>query len=138
MSLMTPKDMDSAFVAKCIAEHKLNPIPKTGFHADPLYWQETERWKRVVERYEWGAAIFCSDRTRGAHATIVAVGSVDLEAGKVGRVGGMQDIQPGWYKEMAMELRDLKRNNGKLQIPPCLGFRAPDHICDGGKNPDTQ
>lgn len=138
MIMLSARDMDVGFVSKVISEHKLDPTPKTGFHADPLYWQETDRWKRVVERYDWGAAIFCSDRQRNAHATIVAVGSIDVEAGKVGRLGGMQDIQPGWYKEMAMELRDLKRSHASLHIPECLGFRRPDYICDGGKNTITQ
>lgn len=135
MILMSNKDMDTGFVAKAIAEHKLDPNPKTGFHAEPDYWQETQRWKRVVERYEWGSVLFISDRDRRANATIIAVGKLDLAGGRVSHQGGWQDINPGWYKEMAMELSTiLKKPNANLQVPPCLGFRQPDVICDGGKN----
>lgn len=135
MMLMSNKDMDTGFVAKALSEHNLDPNPKTGFHAEPDYWQETQRWKRVVERYEWGSVLFISDRERKANATIIAVGKLDIANGKVSHQGGWQDIQPGWYKEMALELSSLlKKPTTRLQVPPCLGFRQPDVICDGGKN----
>lgn len=135
MIMMSNKDMDTSFVAKVIAEHGLDPIPETGFHSANDYWQETQRWKRVVERYKWGGVLFISDRDRRSNATIVAVGKIDLVQGRVSQQGGWQDIQPGWYKEMAMDLANLlKKPTAKLQVPPCLGFRQPDVICDGGKN----
>lgn len=135
MLLMSNKDMDTGFVAKAISEHNLSPSPKMGFHAESDYWMETQRWKRVVERYDWGAVLFISDRDRRANATIVAVGKLDVVNGRVSEQGGWRDLQPGWYKEMAMELSNLaKKPNQTLFVPPCLGFRQPDVICDGGKN----
>lgn len=135
--LTSLKPDDNAFVAKAISENALNPNPVSGFHAEPDYWMETERWKRVVERYEWGAVLFISDRERKQHATIVAIGRVDVAKGKVSTQGGWNDIQFGWYHEMAMEFTAMMSKKGVhrvLQVPSCLGYRQPDVICDGGRN----
>lgn len=137
MMLMSNKDMDTAFVAAAIREHNLEPTPETGFHAKPEYWQENERWKRVVETYAWGAVVFIADRQRGSAATLIGIGKhVDLEQGRVSTQGGWVDFPPSWYKEMAMDLHSMKRAT-TLAIPSCLGFRVPDHICDGGKEPNS-
>lgn len=138
MILLSNKDMDSTFVSKVIAEHKLDPTPKAGFHADPTYWQETAKWKRVIERYEWGAVMFLSDRNRNAHATVIAVGKLDIDAGKVSTQGGWKEIQPHWYKEMAIELKQIKNGQGQLIVPPCLGFHASEIVCDGGLDPTSR
>lgn len=132
--LVSHKDKDVQFVAKALSENKLDPLPVSGFHAEPDYWMENVRWLRVVERYKWGMVLFISDRTRNAHASIVAVGNkIDLELGRVSTQGGWIDFQPSWYREMAMDLRQQVKQP-TLQIPPCLGFREPDEICDGGMN----
>lgn len=133
MILTSLREHDHQFVHKAITEHSLEPTPKAGFHAEQDYWFENARWKRVIERYAWGAVLFISDRERRAHATIVAIGQIDLVQGKVSQQGGWLDIKPDWYKEMAMELVQTKRQV-KLEIPPCLGFHFPDVTCDGGKN----
>ena len=133
MMLFSLKPDDTAFVSKTIEEHKLDPNPKTGFHAEPDYWQETVRWKRVVERYPWGAVLFISDRDRKSNATIVAVGQVDLVGGRVSTQGGWVSFKPDWYSEMAAELQRFQQGK-RLEIPPCLGFHAPIVVCDGGKN----
>lgn len=132
------RDMDTVFVSKCIQEHRLDPTPVVGFHADPEYWRENERWRRVVERYPWGVAMFLNDRTRNAAATVVAVGKIDLDGGKVSTQGGWRDIQPGWYREMAMGLKSAQKQSITLTIPQCLGYRESDQICDGGLNPATK
>lgn len=138
MILQNNRDFDTLFVSKAIAEHKLEPNPTTGFHSENTYWQETDRWRRVIERYPWGAVLFINDRTRNAAATIVAIGKLDIENGKVSEVGGWSDINPSWYKEMAMELKTAAKSQNMLAIPKCLGFRQPDHICDGGVNPTSK
>jgi hypothetical protein len=135
MMFMSLKADDTAFVAKALAENQLDPNPETGFHARPDYWQENVRWKRVIERYKWGGVLFITDRDRRSNATIVAVGQLDLQQGRVSTQGGWVDFKPDWYKEMAHELTKLSKGDGaKLQIPPCLGFHSPEVTCDGGKN----
>jgi hypothetical protein len=133
MLLTSLKENDTAFVAKAIQEHQLKNLPKAGFHSEPDYWQETNRWRRVIERYEWGVVMFISDRERRSHATIVAKGQVDLVQGRVSQQGTWVEIKPDWYREMALELSQTRRQN-VLEIPSCLGFHEPDVICDGGKN----
>jgi hypothetical protein len=125
--------MDTAFVSRAIEEHRLEPSPVAGFNADPTYWMETERWKRVVERYPWGAVIFMTDRKHARAATVIAIGKVDLDKGRVTTQGGQQPITVGWYHEMVSELKQAQQPD-QLQIPPCLGYRKADHICDGGLN----
>jgi len=137
MMLFSVKADDLSFVAKCIADNKLDPNPKTGFHSESDYWQETNRWKRVIERYPWGAVLFITDRDRKSSATIVAVGQLDLVQGKVSTQGGWVSFKPDWYPEMAGELAAFVKGK-KLEIPPCLGFHAPMVVCDGGKNENNK
>lgn len=138
MILQSNREMDVVFVSKAIQEHNLEPQPVSGFHAERDYWVETERWKRVVERYPWGSVLYLSDRQRGQSVTIVAVGKVDLETGKVSTQGGHQQIPPSWYPELAKDLRDAMKPDATLQIPPCLGFHESDHVCDGGVDSGTK
>lgn len=133
MILHTGNQNDVAFVAKVIREHKLEPTPVTGFHSKDTYWQENERWRRVVEEYPWGCVMFIDDKERGMHATVVTTGKFDLATGKSSH--GM--IPMAWYHDMVSELKQLTAKT-VLQIPPCLGFHECDHVCDGGIHPQTK
>lgn len=137
MILQSAKDMDTAFVSRVLTEHRLEPKPNAGFNAEPTYWQETGRWRRVIERYPWGAVIFMLDRQSERAATVVAIGKVDIDKGRVSTQGGSHPISIAWYQEMAMELKSAPSPD-RLEIPGCLGFRQSDHICDGGLNRQTR
>lgn len=137
MILQSGKYMDTSFVSRAIEEHKLEPTPVTGFNAEPTYWMENARWQRVIERYPWGAVIFMADRVNARTATVIAIGKVDVERGRVTTQGGQREINVAWYHEMATELKQAGQPD-QLQLPPCLGHRKPDHICDGGLNRETR
>lgn len=129
--------MDVAFVSKAIQEQKLDPMPVTGFHARDNYWQETARWRRVVEEYSWGNVMFLDDVERGMHATVIAIGKLDLETGRVLNGTSYKQIPIGWYSDLTSGLKSLA-TQVQLQIPPCLGFHENDHVCDGGMNVQTK
>jgi hypothetical protein len=130
------KYQDLAFVARTLREHKLSPKPLSGYNQQPDYWNETDRWRRIVERYEWGAVVFLSNRGKDEHATLVIVGELDVATGAVRGVGAAQKVAIAWYKELATTFSAAAA--GEVNVPPCLGYREADHVCDGGLNADRQ
>lgn len=137
MILVTSREFDKAFVAKIIKEHNLYPAPVPDYQAKPHYWQETYRWRRVIEEYKWGSVMFVTDRIRKVHSTIVVIGRiVDLKTGVIGVRQKRERILLSWYAELGKALADAK---GQVQfnIPPCLGLHEQDHVCDGGVNAKT-
>jgi hypothetical protein len=128
------KYQDLAFVARTIREHSLSAKPIAGYNQAPDYWNETDRWRRIVERYQWGAVVFVSNRQKDDHATLVIVGEFDVTTGAV--EAGAQKVAVGWYKELAAAFSAA--SSGEIKVPPCLGYREPDHVCDGGLNEHKQ
>lgn len=137
MILVSSREFDKSFVSKIIKEQNLHPSPVPDYQSRPHYWQETARWRRVVEDYKWGAVLFLSDRTRGVHSTIVVIGRMlDLKAGVVGVRQKREKIHLSWYAELGKGLADAKSPT-QFNIPPCLGLHEEDHVCDGGTNNKT-
>ena len=79
---LSTKLLDLPFVAGLLRKNKLNNRPVDGFHTMQDYWTENGRWKRVVERYEWGAIVYASDRQRNEHFTAVIEGEFDIQTGR--------------------------------------------------------
>lgn len=131
--LISHKDLDTMWVAKVLTDRNLNQNPNVGFANDPVYWQETTRWRRSVEKYSWGAILFLLDREGNRGATVIAIGKLDLDLGRVTVQGGHRMINLTWYHDMVQGLREAA-SPATLDIPPCLGFREADITCDGGLN----
>ena len=106
MILVSRKFWDTRFVSAMIRQHKLNPMPKTGFTRTPAYNVDTECWVRVVEAYEWGCVMFLTYRGKGEYATLVLRGTVDVNDGVV-TDGGIElpvaDEVP-WYADLCRDL----------------------------------
>lgn len=139
MILHSARSMDTQFIAKAIREHKLDPVPVTGFHSKPTYWQENARWRRVAEQYKWGYVLFIDDREKKLFATILVKGEFDLAKGTVAERGGhKRPIGVSWYNVLCDGLKDYKPDGSEIPLPPCFGHHEYDHICDGGTNPETK
>lgn len=139
MILHSYREMDVTFVSKVISDQKLDPTPSPGFHARTDYWLESGRYRRVVERYPWGAVLFCDDREKGQHVTAVAVGKFDPNSGKVTLDGKVCFMPMSWYTDLVRGLKlDHTHKQPQLTVPPCLGFHETDHVCNGGMNLQTK
>lgn len=137
MILLSARELDLKFLASAIRDQRLDPRPIEGFHAQPDYWCESERYRRVVERYRWGAVVLLSDYERGQHATLVLTGPFDLERGTATTTPGHNGPIPvSWYPELAAALARSTKQATRA-IPPCLGFHENDHVCDGGTDPES-
>lgn len=135
MILFSPKKRDARYVARCIAEHDLNPVPETGFQHESDYWQEDDLWMRNVEKYDWGAVMFISNYSTNEHATMVLIGDVDIAGGRAYNRGREFTVPVRWYAKLA---NDLRARPVALRLPGCLGFHQSDHVCDGGMNEHKQ
>lgn len=139
---LSRKPQDLAYVAGILRSRALDPKPVPGYAEMPGAWDESSRFKRVVERYGWGSIMFLSDRERNEHATLVIEGEVDLDSGKIKtRTNKVVAIPVAWYKELA-EAFPTKGKPAHLptliDIPGCLGYHQPDVTCDGGINEHSQ
>jgi hypothetical protein len=123
---------DSVFVAQQLRTLRLSPVPVDRCSDAPDYrWQDGE-WERVVERYPWGAVLYVDCPT--AHATVVAVGVVDVRVGTVIDASGQQEALPlPWYAELAR-----RAMVPEITIPQCAGYWVSGVTCDGGANETTK
>lgn len=124
---------DIIFVKRTIRQLKLDPLPLEGFASMPHWLDQSRRWRRQVERFPWGYVVFISDRDENRHATFVIEGELDIHTGIV-KKGGQKRSLPSWYGELAAFFVKPPNKIADIEVPPCLGYREPDHICDGGMN----
>lgn len=142
----SPTFWNTSFVAKTIRDIELNPQPVQGFSDLPDYDYQDARWRRMVERYPWGAALYLSDREIGNHATIVVIGNLDLLTGEVKRVDGLtENINTHliWYRELVAAITpgadlsgivpDLEEED-ESAYPKCIGYYEEAPTCSGGMN----
>lgn len=134
MILAAPRLWDYAFVSRMVREHQLDATPC----AEPR-WDDGKRWQRVIEPHEWGAVMFLVDREANQHYTLVLVGEVNLDEGTVDDGETKRRIViPEWYGELAEYFARAPEKDEAIRVPPCLGLHEPDHVCDGGANPQGQ
>jgi len=96
------KFWDTAFVSKVMRQHKLDPRPVDGFAQEPMASFETEDWTRKIEMYPWGHVLFLSNKKAGQHATVVAVGDLDIDTGEIsGADSGSLSDAVAWYRKLA-------------------------------------
>lgn len=138
MILSSAEDTDLMFIKKALSDRKLEPCPLPNFREMPHAYEETERWRRIVERYKWGAIIFLSDKEEDEHFTLVAIGEVDLVAGRVTDSERSATFPVPWYEQLAKHFRPLERTGARIPVPKCLGHYYGDYTCDGGYNPKGQ
>lgn len=132
-------EVDLKFISKTLEAQKLAPIPVPGFENLQGWHAEQGRYKRVVERYSWGAVVFLSDRQDDDHYTLVVEGEVNVEAGAVVKDGRTHSFPVAWYPQMAAQLNgSLQKSGMPIKVPGCMGYYEGDYICDGGYNPKGQ
>lgn len=138
MIFTSTKVDDIAFVIRVIREQQLDPRPIAGYEREPDYWCENDRWRRIVERYQWGAVVLLSNREKDEHATIVIVGELDVATGKIKTKNGAHGLAPAfpWYRDLSAEFSTEPK--AQIDVPSCLGYREADHTCDGGLNDKKQ
>lgn len=112
----------------------------------------TDAWRRQVDWYPWGAVLFLSDRAGNRHATVVALGDVDVDG---------TDFELPWYRDLAAAARaaqseepvrpDLPaappaveqaladRQARRVGRGSCFGHFLPKSpICVGGESPRSR
>lgn len=132
------KDTDMGFIAKTLRERGLDPKPLPGFWDLPGAWDDSNRWRRAVERYSWGSIVFLSDRKADEHYTLVVEGELDVKTGVVKSSGKPEPLPVPWYNDLARRLNMEGAKAPVIEVPRCLGHHVSDYTCDGGYNPAQQ
>lgn len=137
---------DELFKVRTFRNERLTPTPVGDHWKTEGAFFENASFKRIVEKYPWGAVLYLTSRKHGQHFTIVARGEVDVWSGKV--VEGdatmqLQDFVP-WYDTMVREECPPASAAPQLALnnkPDCIGYHAGAEasdedrvICDGGVN----
>jgi hypothetical protein len=130
MIRLSQKRKDVVFVARTLRTYKLDPVPLRAYYDEPDYRWDSDGWERVVERYAWGAIVYCE--RPGDAATIVAEGAVDIATGMVTAPGRVtpEPFPLKWYSELTRRY-DM---NAPIDVPDCAGYWVAGVTCDGGIN----
>lgn len=107
--ISTARVFDRELVREFVADHGVDPVPKA---SEPRSIAR-EGIQLVVEDYDWGRVCFAEWKARDVGLTWIE---------RDGR-----PVLPAW----AEGIRAI------LDRPTCLGYHEEDHVCDGGKNPET-
>jgi hypothetical protein len=108
MMLSAASGFDIRFIRRQIAKYGLDPVAQ-GSHA--IKWGGVTL---TIETYGWGRVFHAGDKGHDLSLTWLEVGE-------------KAPTLPGWARVV----------RAFVDRPECLGHRAADHVCDGGKNPDT-
>jgi len=100
---------DIPFIRRQIGKYGLDPVAQgsRGVKADGV--------SLTIEAYGWGRVFHAADK--GSELSLTWLEITDRKAPTL----------PGWARVI----------RAYVDRPECLGHRAADHVCDGGKNPET-